>query len=545
MTLRKKLFLLTTASFALAVLAGGIHQWNAYRKLIKAEEDRFCKESLGEYMELVNFHKTVANAVSSYVAKDREVIKAVAGGNREELYRRLRPLYEEMSRDGLIREMVIFKLPAVTFLNVRNPKAPQRDVSRIRGDVVRAGKTCTSTQTILICINYVGIRSSNPILMGDEVVGVASVGIDMKDFLSRYTEITGQGSGLAVSDSALKMSLLDKSYERYVGSRLKVKGYVVETRGELSPRDVPIDLLGLSTSRFRIGERTFVLCSKPLEDFSGRIIGYFFTYRDFTGFAAQAALGSLRDLILLYVPPLFFVFALLLVVLSRIYSRIERTLRIIDLVKQKRFEDIRGEETAKVRDEIDRIRAAILEMAEEIKSYVDTLSKEVDLYTSKAYLDGLTEVFNRRAFEEFGKKFLEKMVGIGKPVSVLMIDIDNFKDINDSFGHQVGDMILSEVAQVIRETLRDSDMVFRYGGEEFVVILPGTNLSGALKAAENVRRRVELASFKVNGREVRLTVSIGAAEGKKGESVEDLIERADKSLYIAKKTGKNRVVGES
>ena len=545
MTLRKKFFLLTIFSFSLAILAGGIHQWNSYRRFLEEEESRFCRDSLGEFREFVEFHKKVAGALSSYIARDPEVARLLVLGNREGLYRRLRPLYEEVSRDDLVREMVIFKLPAVTFLNVRNPKAPERDVSERRKDVVYAGKTCTSTRSLIICINYVGIRATSPILWKEEVVGVASVGIDMEDFLTRYTRITGHGSGLAVADEALRRSLLEKSYERYLRGRVRKEGYVLETRGELRANDVPVELLGKTLSRVELGSGRFVLCSEPLKDFSGNTVGYFFTYRDFSEIALKAALISVKDALLFYLPPLILLFTLLTVVLYRVHSRIERTLRVIELLKQKRFDLLPEEKGRGVRDEIDRIRMAVVEMAEEIRSYVETLSKEIELYTNKAYTDSLTGLFNRRAFEEFGRRFLERTLSIGKPVSVLMVDVDNFKEVNDRFGHQVGDMVLSGIARAVKDALREADLVFRYGGEEFIVILPGTSLEGALKAAENLRRKVEQSSFEANGREIKLTVSVGVAEGRKGERVEELIERADRGLYEAKRRGKNRVAWEA
>ena len=545
MTLRKKLLLLTAASFSLAILAGGLHQWNSYRRLLEEEESRFCKDSLGEFREFVEFHKKVAGSLSSYIARDPETARLVAIEARDTLYRRLRPLYEEVSRNDLVREMVIFKLPAITFLNVRNPRAPRRDVSERRKDVVYAGKTCTSTSSLIICMNYVGIRATSPILWKGEVVGVASVGIDMEDFLTRYTRITGHGSGLAVSDGALRRSLLERSYKRYLRDRVKKEGYVLETRGGLKPGEVPVELLGKPLSRLELREGRFVLCSEPLKDFSGNTIGYFFTYRDFSALALRAALISVKDALIFYLPPLFLLFALLTAVLYRVQSRIERTLKVIELIKQKRFDVLSDEKEKVVRDEIDMIRKAVMEMAEEIRSYVETLSKEIELYTNKAYTDSLTGLFNRRAFEEFGRRFLERTLSIGKPVSVLMIDVDNFKEVNDRFGHRTGDRVLSGIARAVKDALREADLVFRYGGEEFITILPGTNLEGALKAAENVRKKVELSAFEVDGREIRLTVSVGVAEGRKGERVDELIERADRSLYEAKRRGKNRVAWEA
>lgn len=163
MTLRRKLFLFVTFSFSFAVAVGVLHQISLYRKMAKEEKERFCENSFARYTELVDHYKKVANSISSYVAKDPEVKRLLIRDDREALYRRLKPLYDEVSREDLVREMVIFKLPAITYLNIRNPEAPRSNVEDVRLDVVRVGKTCTSTQAILICANYVGIRATNPI----------------------------------------------------------------------------------------------------------------------------------------------------------------------------------------------------------------------------------------------------------------------------------------------------------------------------------------------------------------------------------------------
>ncbi len=196
MTLRKKFFLLTTTSFLLSLAVSTAHQLWLYSRMVKEEERDLCENNFKEFRELVSFHKSIANAISSYVAKDRKVISAIKKDDRRSLYLRLRPLYEEVSRDGLIREMVIFKLPAFTYLNVRRPEAPRRDVSKIRGDVVRTGKTCVSTSTILVCINYVGIRVTSPVTEdGRKVLAVVSGGIFLSSKEEERYEVQTRNSG--------------------------------------------------------------------------------------------------------------------------------------------------------------------------------------------------------------------------------------------------------------------------------------------------------------------------------------------------------------
>ena len=124
---------------------------------------------------------------------------------------------------------------------------------------------------------------------------------------------------------------------------------------------------------------------------------------------------------------------------------------------------------------------------------------------------------------------------------MLMIDIDFFKTVNDTFGHVAGDAVLTAVASTIVSCTRDSDVVFRYGGEEFVVILTNTQAAGAKLLAERIRASIEARTIPANGNNARVTVSIGVAELGIAESKVDLIERADEMLYCAKERGRNQV----
>jgi diguanylate cyclase (GGDEF)-like protein len=153
--------------------------------------------------------------------------------------------------------------------------------------------------------------------------------------------------------------------------------------------------------------------------------------------------------------------------------------------------------------------------------------------------DGLTKIFNRRYFEEYLDKELERSRRYSRPLALLMLDLDHFKDYNDTFGHQAGDRALQKFAGIIRNEVRHNlDIVARYGGEEFVVVMPESDLNGALKLAERIRATFESA----DGLEERLTTSIGVAACTPNETGCDLlINQADKALYAAKHNGRNQV----
>lgn len=161
----------------------------------------------------------------------------------------------------------------------------------------------------------------------------------------------------------------------------------------------------------------------------------------------------------------------------------------------------------------------------------------------EATLDGMTGLFNFRYFDNTLREFLEAAVRRADKLTVAFIDIDHFKKINDTYGHQVGDEVLRQLAEVIRHSLRPFDVAARYGGEEFAAILPGCNAENALKVGERIRRNVEQKIFAADGLQLRITVSVGVTTFPDyAQNEEELIRQSDMALYRAKQMGRNRVV---
>jgi two-component system, cell cycle response regulator len=161
--------------------------------------------------------------------------------------------------------------------------------------------------------------------------------------------------------------------------------------------------------------------------------------------------------------------------------------------------------------------------------------------------DGLTELFNHRHVHELLQEEFGRTQRTHDPLAVAMMDLDRFKQVNDTHGHPTGDLILYETARIIRETAREIDMPGRYGGEEFIVILPGTDEAAAAAFAERVRAAVEGHVFRDGAVEVRMTISAGVAAipGEGVRSPESLLKAADQALYEAKRAGRNRVMRAS
>lgn len=181
-------------------------------------------------------------------------------------------------------------------------------------------------------------------------------------------------------------------------------------------------------------------------------------------------------------------------------------------------------------------------LSEEFKSEVEKVLKRFkeDLYTlhDMATKDDKTGVYNTRFFTNVFELELERAKRGKQKLSLAMIDIDHFKKFNDTYGHLVGDEVLYELAQNLQETIRRYDVLARFGGEEFLVLLPETSITKAKIATERMRNGLDRSpKLKKYG----VTVSIGVTEYKEGDTMKKMIKRADKALYSAKKNGRNRV----
>ncbi|MFQ3592607.1 MAG: GGDEF domain-containing protein, partial [Gemmataceae bacterium] len=159
-------------------------------------------------------------------------------------------------------------------------------------------------------------------------------------------------------------------------------------------------------------------------------------------------------------------------------------------------------------------------------------------------IDALTDIHNKRYLTEFLDRELSRSARYGRPLSLILFDIDRFKSINDELGHLGGDFILRELAAIVKGSIRKEELFARYGGEEFAIVLPETPLENGRLVAERIRLLVERHAFQYEGKSVPVTISLGVAAtlGEQPLTPNDLIRLADEHLLTAKQTGRNRVV---
>ena len=182
---------------------------------------------------------------------------------------------------------------------------------------------------------------------------------------------------------------------------------------------------------------------------------------------------------------------------------------------------------------------------EEENSYIMTftdvtsLKEKVNLLEYQATHDALTGTYNRNKFNEVFQKEIRRNKRYQHDLSIIILDIDHFKTINDNYGHQIGDEVLKALPQILRTCIREHDILARWGGEEFMILLPETNIENAFKVAEKIRVKIENQKF--TKRYLNLTSSFGVSSLKEDDTPENLIHRADNALYKSKHSGRNLV----
>jgi len=169
---------------------------------------------------------------------------------------------------------------------------------------------------------------------------------------------------------------------------------------------------------------------------------------------------------------------------------------------------------------------------------VTTLENEKQIYRMLSQQDPLTKIYNRKKFFEEVDKELERVNRYGQSLSILMFDVDHFKSVNDKHGHVVGDRVLIKLTEIVRKNIRKTDVFARYGGEEFALLMPGTDIKGAVEKAESIREAISSFTFEKCG---VVTCSFGAAVYFKEDTVDSFVQKADIALYKAKDCGRNNV----
>jgi len=190
--------------------------------------------------------------------------------------------------------------------------------------------------------------------------------------------------------------------------------------------------------------------------------------------------------------------------------------------------------------------AALIRDIEERHKKEEELQESEKRYLELSIIDDLTQLYNSRHFYHQLRMEIYRVERYGQPLTLLLFDLDDFKGFNDAYGHIEGDQVLFQIGKMVKRCLRETDSAYRYGGEEFIIILPMTTTKDAAGTAERIRAELKKETFSpTSGHNVHLTMSIGLAQYKPQEDIKAFVHRVDQLMYQAKKNGKNRVCSDA
>ncbi len=199
-----------------------------------------------------------------------------------------------------------------------------------------------------------------------------------------------------------------------------------------------------------------------------------------------------------------------------------------------------SEATASLLETLQGANQQLQDRLSDAESALRTRAQEAEAYMAEARTDALTGVSNRRVFDDALNRRLAEWRRHGTAVSVVMVDVDHFKKLNDKYGHLAGDVVLRGVADVLQKNVRETDLVTRYGGEEFAVLMPAADSPLVCQAAERIRAAIHQAIIQYDGKLLSVTISCGAAQARLNEDKVSLVHRADQALYAAKNAGRDQ-----
>jgi diguanylate cyclase (GGDEF)-like protein len=327
--------------------------------------------------------------------------------------------------------------------------------------------------------------------------------------------------------------------DSFVKDKISKDNYVIAGMSKQNVLDVPLDTRGYAVYG-KLWNKNLVV-EFPLSDRKGLPMGKVLFIKDVSQIYINFYV--LMGILSVYSFALSLLSSLLLYVFSEnLVDRIIKLQKLSNRIKESNFSGIEFLKIEKPKDELDHLRNNLVDTAFTIGRLLSELEEKNRELQELAYYDPLTGLPNRRFFFEHASLIFEEVKRYEKPLSLLVMDIDYFKKINDNYGHDVGDLVLKTFADVLRGIVRKSDICARLGGEEFVVLLPNTDLEGARVLAERIRATVAKNPVEYDSTVILFTVSIGVAQYRKGmQNIDELIEEADIALYRAKEGGRNRV----
>ncbi len=340
-------------------------------------------------------------------------------------------------------------------------------------------------------------------------------------------------------------------WDNYVGGKTITKKYIIDSYKDSNALSIFLYSRKSNIISYKVenlGGDYYLIMEIPVINASGIELGNIYLMKNISWIYKQEH----RQFLVLTIYGIIFTSILLITIMfiiSSIIKDINSLLRVALTLKEKDFlhlgevekDPILEKDISKL-NEISKLKKITYLMAIEIKNLVNELQKDKEKFQDMAYKDALTGIYNRRFFFEEVSTLIEQAKRSNTPICIAMYDIDNFKKVNDTYGHDMGDVVIKDFAKIITNSIRKSDIPARLGGEEFAVCFYNTDIKNGFKVADKIRQNFENSTHTLGDITIKCTCSGGICQITEDDNLDSAIKKADEALYVAKRTTKNKVV---
>ncbi len=413
-----------------------------------------------------------------------------------------------------------------------------------RKDIQKSIITGKPISSFFICRYFAGFRSIYPIIKDKKLIGVASVGKKIENIIPVIKGELHKKSFIILDLKKLKECIKPQIIEKKIKGNISINNYIIVGSTGIHNKEFILKNLKNRFFTYDHDGKSFLFTVFPLVNFDGNTVGFMVIENDVT-YLASSFKRSIVNFIFAYGILLIGITASIMFFGRSLGRRLSNIEKITEKLANREFNVLEQEfeEKEDKIDDIQRLKNNIIKMGKDLHNYIIEINKQMMKLSEETFTDPMLHVLNRRAFIQLGNTEIEKAKMRNIPLSIMVLDLDRFKYINDTYGHAVGDKVLKDFVETVREIISTRELFFRVGGEEFILLLPGADIKKAVEIGEKIRKSVEERKIKTNGKTISYTVSIGIAQMKPEDTdIYSLLHRADKMLYVAKRSGRNRIV---
>ncbi|WP_293443107.1 diguanylate cyclase [Persephonella sp.] len=546
----KKLTYTAILIVAFSFFAAFLYQIYSHNILIiKAYETKYV-ENKNALNLLKKMQEEVLFSVASSIGDDPHLKEAIVKNSEDKAYKIVQKKWEKFKHIFNLSEIHIIKNDGksfVNFIDYGGGEIKEKEnyyLLNFRKDIQKSIKTGEPVSSFFICRYFAGFRSIYPIVKDKKLIGVVSVGKKIENIIPVIKGELHKNSFIILDLKKLKECIKPQIIEKKIKGKISINNYLIV--GSTGTHNKEFILKNLRNRFFTYDQdgKSFLFTVFPLVNFDGNTIGFMVIQNDVT-YLASSFKRSIVNFIFAYGILLIGIIVSIMFFGRSLGRRLSNIEKITEKLANREFKILEQEFEEKENkiDDIQRLKNNILKMGKDLHNYIIEINKQMMKLSEETFTDPMLNVLNRRAFIQLGNTEIEKAKMRNIPLSIMVLDLDRFKYINDTYGHAIGDKVLKDFVETVRKIISTRELFFRVGGEEFILLLPGADIKKAVEIGEKIRKSVEERKIKINGKTIGYTVSIGIAQMKPEDTdIYSLLHRADKMLYVAKRSGRNRIV---